>query len=171
MFWKAASPETETGNEFTEHGSELSSGFAVIHGSSFSHRGSFYCTWSSSLYPRCICKCLLSCCRPLRPREPRPAALDTTAARQHSSATFLESCTSESEPYDFSPRASCWRTLKPNRVSLGALKIRGFFTSMLKHWHSAEKPTCTFHRYGCFCKYFFFFTANLIFPSLRNSSR
>lgn len=131
MFWNAASPETEGGNKLTKG----YKGNGCIQDPYFSHPDSFCCTWSSSLFPRCICRCLLSCCWPARPREPRPAACQqVNISHQHVSSVlhYLSLKTSEAPSYDFSPPASCCRTLKPNKVSLGALKIRGFFTSMLK---------------------------------------
>lgn len=84
-FWKAASPETERGKRFTQHHNE--SGF--INDSCFSHQDSFYCTLSSSLYPRCICTHLLSCWWAAHPREPPPAALHTRAACQRASILHL----------------------------------------------------------------------------------
>lgn len=141
MFWKAASPETEAGNKFTR--SYKVNGF--IEDPYFSHPDSFCCTWSSSLFPRCICRCLLSCCWPARPREPQPAACQhIISPRVLGVLPSLHLKTSETPSYDFSPRASCCRTLKPNKVSLGALKIRGFFTSMLKLRHSSEKENAPF---------------------------
>lgn len=135
MFWKAASPETEGGNKSTKSykGDGFIYLFIYLYFPYFSHPDSFCCTLSSSLFPRCICRCLPSCCWPAHPREPRPAAYQhILSTRVLGVLLSLNLKTSEAPSYDFSPRASCCRTLKPNKVSFGALKIRGFFTSMLK---------------------------------------
>lgn len=112
----------------------------------FSHRDSLYCSLSSSPLPQCICIHLLSCCWAAHPREHRPASFDTSRFQRTSSLFFSRSSlkislffNTQAHTYDFCPFTSCCRTEKPNWLSPGPVKIRGFFTSMLKHWHKSKK--------------------------------
>ncbi len=120
----------------------------------FSYRDLLYHSLSSSPDPQCICTHLLSCCQAAHPRVRRPASFNrmTHSSRYHCTSSLCRNCVSLimcfpffvfqhtlTHTYDFSPSASCCNTEKPNRASSGPLKMRGFFTSMLKHWHNSER--------------------------------